>query len=121
MGMNYYLKINICTKCNRHDLVHIGKQSFGWAFLFSDRYPDKKSWKKMIDRSTGVYIVNEYGDKVGRKKFWEMIEATKNKLNAWTYEKEQEGKVGIYRPYDPPEKYEYLDPEGYRMGRGEFS
>lgn len=32
MGTNYYWIHNHCDKCNRHDVLHIGKSSGGWAF-----------------------------------------------------------------------------------------
>lgn len=115
MGTNYYLKINCCKECGRHDLVHIGKSSWGWAFLFTNTYPDKKKWKKVIDTSVGISIVDEYHHKISKKKFWAMVEERKDQQNMFTFKGERN------RYEENPEQYEYIDPEGYRFAKQEFS
>jgi hypothetical protein len=114
MGTNYYLKVNHCKECDRHDLIHIGKQSWGWAFIFENIYPTMKIWHKVIQSKKAV-IVDEYHEKVTKKEFWKMVAETKGKTNLFTYEGERN------RYEENPEKHEYIDPDGYRFGKGEFS
>ena len=67
MGMNYYaVKLEPCLD-NR--VIHIGKSSVGWLFLFHDNdnfhtYPQFKKWlEDNVD--TGKYVLlDEYGLKL---------------------------------------------------------
>src|SRR3989304_4614388 len=87
MSTNYYLRENICDKCNRYDEIHIGKSSHGWRFLFEkwikdfeNEYPEDKiamnyeKWKERLTNSKGI-IINEYEENVSPKEFFEFVEA----------------------------------------------
>lgn len=39
MGTNYYLHYNICSKCLKHNELHIGKSSYGWVFSLHVKSP----------------------------------------------------------------------------------
>lgn len=63
MGTNYYLRCNCCDHCNRYDVLHIGKQSVGWKFIFQ-AYKDNNlisvaSWIEEIRKSKNE-IYDEY-------------------------------------------------------------
>jgi len=76
MGTNYYIKENECVHCGRYEDIHLGKSSVGWQFSFQynggqyyKNVAEMKEWTK--DKN----IVNEYGENVTYKDFWEMVEA----------------------------------------------
>lgn len=79
MGTNYYAKINICSCCNRpEETVHLGKSSAGWSFAlqynggrFYTDFKGMKSWLK------DKVIENEYGEKVSKEVFIDMVEIKK--------------------------------------------
>lgn len=64
-----------------------------------------QDWREFIEKhlATNGFIQDEYGDKVEVEDFWARVEHKKD---------------GKHYP-DP--RYERSDPEGYRMGLGEFS
>lgn len=78
MGTNYYLHENACTACHRGDVLHVGKSSVGWAFIFRG-HPDRGivtsvDWRKRIAESLcGLY--DEYDRLVTPEEFWELVEA----------------------------------------------
>lgn len=79
MGTNYYVVENRCRHCNRRDLVHIGKKSFGWRFFFRG-YDDTRTveqWRSRIENADG--IENEYGEPVDTPEFWAMVEASRSR------------------------------------------
>ncbi len=59
---------------NKSDLIHIGKSSAGWDFLFNlngqQYYHDKPSLIKWLQ---SVEITNEYGTRVSFHEFWNEI------------------------------------------------
>lgn len=63
MGTNYYYVANECNHCQRHDLIHIGKQSFGWRFLLSG-YSGKYDLSDMLKSIGKNRIVDEYGNEI---------------------------------------------------------
>jgi hypothetical protein len=79
MGTNYYLRKNICDKCEHaKEELHIGKSSRGWFFAFQAH--DKpyiysvKDWEREL--KTGR-IFNEYGEEVSSEDFWEIVKRKK--------------------------------------------
>ena len=65
MGMNYFLRTNICAACGRYDQRHIGASSAGWCFALHV-YPeegigDLRDWERLW--SQGV-IVDEEGQEL---------------------------------------------------------
>lgn len=110
MGTNYYTRINCCDKCERYDEIHIGKQSWGWAFCFAI-HPDMEivnacAWKNFLMKNLFEQkIYDEYGNVISYDDFWSMVEANKNKYS------------GVKEHPD----YFSLDYEGYCMCSGEFS
>lgn len=69
--------------------IHIGKRSMGWQFLFSRTLEDYcaltrngiTEWLK-----TGQ-IVDEYGEKYSSEDFWKEVEACKDGMTSYDYEK----------------------------------
>jgi len=63
--------------------AHIGKQSDGWQFCFNhnDWSFFDKNVDSMKDWLLNSVIVSEYGDIISFTKFWEMVEANKDKLD----------------------------------------
>ena len=86
MGTNYYIKPNVCPTCGRGDTeIHLGKSSFGWKFSF--QYNGGQYYKNVEEMKTwlrGKQIWDEYGHKVTKKEFWEMIEAKQKVTNPST-------------------------------------
>lgn len=83
MGTNYYLRNNICEKCDLYDELHIGKSSAGWRFSFRayldpDDVPDGKiiqniyDWKRVIDQED-CQIFDEYGDFHTKESFYSLV------------------------------------------------
>jgi hypothetical protein len=106
MGTNYYVHANPCDTCLRHDVIHIGKQSGGWAFIFSPDKESFKAWKVVLDKHQGA-IYNEYGDRVLYEDFLAMVEENKNKT--WA------GNSSNITDRARADESEYKDPEGYRF------
>jgi len=85
MGTNYYVQKNYCECCKRHDLEHIGKSSFGWAFSFrgyryapAAEYADLDSWRKWKEYLKDQQIVDEYGDYIDYADFVNLVETVKS-------------------------------------------
>jgi len=79
MGTNYYVVMEGCDACNRpHENLHIGKSSAGWAFSLRLHRHIRSlgDWKELW--SSGVEVVNEYGDGVTIE---EMIDRITNRAN----------------------------------------
>lgn len=79
MGTNYYIKINNCTKCGRHEEIHLGKSSIGWQFTFRANYDLYKDVPEMREYLKDKEIKNEYGEGVSYKEFWEMVDSKQKK------------------------------------------
>lgn len=73
MGTNYYWVENECECCNRKELFHIGKRSYGWAFTFKG-YNNLKSWNEYKEFLKNKKILDEYDDEVSFESFVLMIE-----------------------------------------------
>jgi hypothetical protein len=76
MGTNYYVVENVCECCNRYDeKFHIGKHSYGWAFIFQGyKYDGLTTWQKWKEYLKGQIIRNEYGENVPYEEFVELVE-----------------------------------------------
>lgn len=79
MGTNYYLHMNCCDKCDRADVIQIGKQSGGWKFTFrghdnpyKDEITSVSKWKELLTDSKNK-IYDEYGQFYTFDDFWESI------------------------------------------------
>lgn len=92
MGTNYFLRYNACGHCERYEEAHIGKQSFGWSFLFrayehrlmNEGHPDwghdprspfgfevrsRADWLRVLAEVPGS-VVDEYGSEVEDPVAW---------------------------------------------------
>lgn len=115
MGTNYYavrklprsIKGKICEMIendqyeeaenlfkSNYEKVHIGKQSYGWKFLFNyNHFKHYELNKKSIDsflRSGDITLYNEYDEVINVDDFWEMVERNKDKLDNMEYYKDNE-------------------------------
>jgi hypothetical protein len=133
MGTNYYWHDDPCPTCNRRDVVHVGKKSAGWSFLFrawphvNPQYPEwdhlaespfgrpvlsRDDWRWVFTYRPGR-LFNEYGDEIddptGWLDSWEPPDGEQcDKETAWLAE-------GTYvRPV-------VRDSEGFRFYADEFS
>ena len=104
MGTNYYLCTNYCDSCERFDKQHLGKQSFGWPFMFSD-WAFVEDWKVLAKEESNS-IIDEYGTYIGYEDFWKMAEENKDK------------KLHIDLG---DEKHFFQDKDGYWYMKGKFS
>lgn len=117
MGTNYFAIVNKCDKCGRSDKFHIGKQSCGWEFHFRAwKYEDDglmavsfRGWRRITKTCV---IVNEYGDEIPYKKFWDKVTATNGKKNHYD---ECIGKYG-----DDYNSRIYKDPDGWAFDTTDF-
>jgi hypothetical protein len=124
MGMNYYIKTNICKSCGKEDNVfHIGKLSFGWTFSFRgygdfEDGPPIKSFGEWIDFlkqmiTDGGKIVDECDKEINFDDFVNLVKkASKNKLNHTIFCKEKYPNVFCDT---------WLDEEGNSFTNEEFS
>lgn len=93
MGTNYYA---IKKKPSLYSsIIHIGKSSFGWKFLFRG-YLDEgeeclnikslNDWKKYLDNDE-LIILNEYDQEISYNDFFDMIEKKQleNNIDDFTY------------------------------------
>ncbi len=116
MRTNYYLRYDICEKCNRYEELHIGKSSAGWKFLFhsikkEDLTTDLVTYDQWVDflkittENEGAKIFNEYGEEILLENFIKIVEMKQG-------EKEKDpSKWNLY----------YVDVRGYNFGSGNFS
>ena len=104
MGTNYYAipKVDEATKIKMHEAidrndfdavkrmtpetVHIGKSSFGWAFIFNHHNWEHFGKELLFIKGflNECQIVNEYGDQITHDGFWELVENKKD-LKTGTY------------------------------------
>lgn len=94
--------------------VHIGKQSYGWKFLFnpnSFKYyePTMKSIDEYL-RGEDILLEDEYGRKIDIDEFWDMVEKSKDKLDNKEYNQKYPDEMmflygnrcdGMYQQYNP--------------------
>ena len=81
MGTNFYTKLNYCDKCHRGDEIHLGKSSMGWQFSFQynggEYYKNVEEMKEWLKDKT---IIDECGDIIEYKQFWEMVAVKQEKF-----------------------------------------
>ena len=112
MGTNYYLRHDICNKCNRYEELHIGKSSHKWKFLFhSIKKEDLTTYDRWVDflkietENEGAKIFDEYGAEIELKELLDLI--TEKQGN-------KEKNPSKWNDY-------YLDVRGYNFCTIEFS
>jgi len=111
MGTNYYIKRKLSeetieklkklldnheyeeVKNSLPDLIHIGKSSGGWKFLFNhnnwEYYKNIEELKNFISKNT---LVDEYEREVSPTQFWDMVSKKQDSgnLDAESYSKRWE-------------------------------
>jgi hypothetical protein len=113
MGTNYFIHEESCSHCGHQPaLVHIGKSSHGWKFLFhaTDECVTKQDWEHHL---VGKQIVDEYNRFVTYAEFFEMVETKQPGIDHKTASFKQWGSF-------PPDNRWYLDAAGYYFYQGEF-
>lgn len=125
MGTNYYLRTDVCERCNRcREKIHIGKSSAGWPFLFRGyrAWPlegvphpitSAQHWRELIEIFTmsGSRITDEHGRDMPPEAFW-----------AFVREKQTETKGPLNSAYRHGGRAsEWFDDEGFRFCDSEFS
>jgi len=108
MGTNYYIKnAGVCSECGGTGKIrqHIGKQSFGWPFLFNPKHPSFKDWVDVLQNNSES-LVDEYGRDIGVSELITLIKSTKDKPGNWM-------------PGEHPSEHEVRDEEGYRISKHE--
>jgi hypothetical protein len=79
MGTNYYLRPDPCSECGRSDEeIHVGKQSFGWAFCWRGYDAESglpmsvEEWPAFLRArvAAGDLFVDEYGTPVADLEDW---------------------------------------------------
>ena len=73
MGTNYYLYYNFCHCCGQaRKIVHLGKSSIGWRFIFykHDFVKNFEDFKNFIKQGT---IKNEYGEILSEEELLKLI------------------------------------------------
>ena len=94
MGTNYYVHYNICECCERHDVMHVGKSSYGWAFALRVATPEimAKEWEKEeqkdlpknfeewceLFKREDIEIWDEYSREITAEKMIDIITNRKN-------------------------------------------
>ena len=127
MGTNYYVRFGehteeqICNLGHKHEVVvrneiHIGKQSYGWKFLFNPYKGSRSLWIDFLYINNDS-IYDEYGTKISYIELMDVIERTqKSGITLAEYKRS-----GI-SSYNNPEVHEFIDSEGYRISKNkEFS
>ncbi len=131
MGTNYYVATNICECCNRRDEMHIGKQSWGWAFSFRgyrseyDEAPIIESWRDWKAYLRDKQIVDEYGDPVNYDVFVDLVEG----IGSPSYTNPENGHKNLsHNEAGKKDKYPWFNPDhdwddefGYSFSDREFS
>ena len=114
MGTNYYVPAPPpCGSCGRpHEAIHIGKQSFGWAFGW-DLLPDDEDGEATTQAGWWAYlegkpIEDEYGRPVTLDNLRALVASTAGRM---VLTRENIG------DYGDPAKYERIGPEGERITR----
>jgi hypothetical protein len=136
MGTNYYaVKIEPTVREDR--IIHIGKSSAGWKFLFHEHAsfeyePELEihsynEWRLWIEEHIGndYVMMNEYDEQVNPSEFFELVEKKqKDGLTAKTYYASQEHAdewAQTRRFLDNPTGYGEKLVDGYRFVDREFS
>lgn len=77
MGTNYYIRENICDKCNRYKEEHIWKSSWWRDFTIRHHKEHYNSWNEFKNFLKGKKIFDEYGSEITRKELLALIEDKK--------------------------------------------
>lgn len=135
MGTNYYAQLNVCDKCNKpEDVLHIGKSSCGWTFMFRgyrNHYiregfeVNLDSWQKwqLFLKQPNIQIINEYDEIITYDDFYRLVEDKKNETfnhAKLTIEKSPEI---FYKPEFISEEYirqNWIDSDGNSFTDTEF-
>ena len=85
MGTNFYArpKVEICPRCKRpFEEIHLGKSSVGWRFLLqANGFKFYKNWKEMKKWLKGKRIYDEYGKRIGVKRFIQWVETKQHTID----------------------------------------
>ena len=112
MGTNYYLRYDLCNSCSRYNELHIGKNSFGWKFVFQvDEENELVTYDRWVDFlksevERGSKIVDEYNKEISLEDFIGIVE-----------EKQKDIKNKDHVDYNG----NYLDVRSYNFCKNEFS
>ena len=78
MGTNYYINGKACPTCGKQEreIIHIGKTSHGWKFLFSpaikwDEVSDLKEHLESLIKDR--VLVNKYNEVQEFQDFWDGV------------------------------------------------
>ncbi len=72
MGTNYYLHKTAENGFN--EILHIGKSSFGWRFVFRG-YENITCRNHWMLKMVGGHIFDEYDRKINQDDFWKKVES----------------------------------------------
>jgi hypothetical protein len=77
MGTNYYAHLDVCKTCgSSEEVVHLGKSSAGWRFLFNFHagryYKDYPELLNFLDSEVDI-IKTEYGEEVEINTFLALV------------------------------------------------
>lgn len=115
MGTNYYVYLK-----DKDELVHIGKHSMGWSFLFTQNLEYYENTKTSVNRFLKLHkneFYDEYGELQDINEFWEMVEGTSSGYNLMSYlkfEKEVEGRDISQSEWNRA-KREIISEDGYNL------
>lgn len=120
MSTNYYLHRPTCDNCGRdYDLVHVGKLSSGWRFLWRGHRGDvtenvptlssRDEWNAWLDwqRSRGALLFNESGDVVPLSEFRRIVQ--RSYVSGQRHELLQDDSVKFCRDADPEDDIEFRE------------
>lgn len=126
MGTNYYLHTDVCEHCKRSEnVIHVGKSSAGWPFLFRgyrkwppDGLPhpitSATEWRAFIASAIEqkAKLRDEYGKEQDIADFWKFVERKRGETAG----------PNASRTYSHGDREsEWYDAEGYRFCDNEFS
>ncbi len=149
MSTNYFAILNHCECCNRSNKLHIGKSSWGWAFMFRgysgklgfiEDSDDKdlevpedfnlKSWNQWKEYLKDKPIIDEYNDIIDYSDFVNMVEGVKSpdfvrddghkNKDHITEILNDNRYVDIHKQYTNPDLH-WHDEDGYSFSANEFS
>jgi hypothetical protein len=92
-------------------LIHIGKCSHGWQFLFNhNNWEYYKCTPESIDEflQSCEYIIDEYGGKIPVPEFWEMVRSHMGDFNIEGYSKDQIEKAKLKEAGELEDKYNWI-------------
>lgn len=113
MGTNYYVRTPGCEKacehCSQSQLVHLGKTSAGWRFLFQadPEWPREEALARWRQRAATGPIEDEYGDLRNLDELLAMADSRRDLRSHM----EPQPDLGMYR----------RDEEYFQSGGHEFS